>query len=123
MFQQQQISHHYMLNTFLLHSFLTMFHSSVVKSATFVCTYFAWFANRLIQNFLKSISNCSAFLSFKGITHAHLLKISIRQNIKQGFIKFTKYFLNLLIFFINYISERSALQILHIEDECFFFLF
>ena len=50
-------------------------------------------------------------LSFKGITHAYLLQISITHN---------KKLLPLLSLFINYISVRSALQILSIKDECVF---
>ena len=50
-------------------------------------------------------------LSFKGITHAYLLQISVTHN---------KKLLPLLSLFINYISVRSALQILSIKDECVF---
>ena len=53
------------------------------------------------------------FLSFKGITHAYLLKISITHNKKR---------IPLLNLLINYISARSAVQILFIKDECTFLL-
>ena len=58
---------------------------------------------------LKCISNCNTFfLSFKGLTHAYLLKIPITHN------KNLNNFLNLLI---NCISVRSAPQILSIKVE------
>ena len=49
------------------------------------------------------------FLSFKGITHAYLLKISITHNKKR---------IPLLNLLINSISERSVAQILSINGEC-----
>ena len=49
------------------------------------------------------MANLLPFLSFKGIAHAYLLKISIAHNKKWTPL------LNLLI---NYISARSAPQIL-----------
>ena len=55
-----------------------------------------------------------SFLSFKGITHAYLLKMSITHNKK------TIPLLNLLI---NYISARSALQILFLKGDCTFLEF
>ena len=51
------------------------------------------------------------FLTFKAITHAYLLKISIIYNKKQ---------IHLLNLFINCISARSAPQILSIKDACNF---
>ena len=64
--------------------------------------------------FLKSISNCNNFLSFKGITHAYLLKISIAHN---------KKWIPLLDFLINCISSRLAPQILSIKDDYTFIFF
>ena len=52
-------------------------------------------------------------MSFKGITHAHLLKISITHNKKQ---------ISLLNLFIKCISARSAPQTLPIKDERTFLL-
>ena len=49
------------------------------------------------------------FLSFKGITQAYLLKISITHNKKQ---------ITLLDLLINCISARSSPQILSLKDEC-----
>ena len=60
--------------------------------------------------FLKSISNCSTFLSFKGTTYAYLLKISITHNKKLILI------LSLLI---NCIYARSPKNE-SINDECTF---
>ena len=51
------------------------------------------------------------FLSFKGMTHAYLKKISITRN---------KIYFPLTSLFSNYISARSAAQILSIKDECIF---
>ena len=51
------------------------------------------------------------FLSFKGITYAYLLQISITHNKNLNLL------LNLLI---NYISVRSAPQILSIKDDSTF---
>ena len=65
---------------------------------------------RLISSkiFLKALVISIALLSFKGITHAYLLKISITHN------KNLNPLLNLLI---NCISSRSTPQILSIKDE------
>ena len=60
---------------------------------------------------MKSISNCSSFLSFKDITHAYLPKISITHNKKR---------IPLLNLLINWISAKSAPQILSIKSECTF---
>ena len=54
-----------------------------------------------------------SFLSFKGIIHAYLLKISITHNKKQ---------IPLLNLLINYISVTSASNILSKKDECTFLL-
>ena len=49
------------------------------------------------------------FLSFKGMTHAYLLKISITHNQNQN---------SLLTLLVNCIRARSGPQILSVKDEC-----
>ena len=71
--------------------------------------YFVWFAPRLIQNFLKSVSNIVIpFLSIKGATYANLLKISMTHN---------KKWIPLLYIPIHCISAWSTSQILSLKDE------
>ena len=53
------------------------------------------------------------FLSFKGTTQAYLLKISITHN---------KNLIPLLYLFNNYISGKSAPQILSLNDACTFLI-
>ena len=72
---------------------------------------FFWFVIRFFLNFLKSIINCSVFLSFQGINHAYLLKISITHNKKR---------IPLLSLLINCISARSAPHVLSMKGECTF---
>ena len=67
----------------------------------------------LSNTFWKALKIVIPFLSFKGITHAYLLKISITHNKRRIPIS------NLLI---NCISATSAQQILCIKDE-YTFLF
>ena len=69
--------------------------------------YFVFFAIRFIKGFLKSVS-CNTFFFFKGIAQVYLLKISITLDKKRIPS------LNLLI---NYISTRSAPQVLSIKVE------
>ena len=57
----------------------------------------------------KALVIVAPFLSFKGITHVYLLKISIALNKKRTLL------LNLLI---SCLSARSALQMLSTKDEC-----
>ena len=59
-------------------------------------------------------STPAPFLSFKGITHTYLLKISITRN---------KNLIPLLNFLINCISAKSAPQILSLNDEYSFLFF
>ena len=61
--------------------------------------------------FWKALVLVIPFLSFKGITHVHLLKISVTHNKKR---------IPLLNLLINCVSGRSAPQRLSIEDECTF---
>ena len=63
--------------------------------------------------FWKALVTVIPFLSFKGITHAYLLKLSITHN-KDRIPR-----LNLLL---NCLPARSAPQILSIKDECTFLL-
>ena len=72
-----------------------------------------WFGFRSdsCNTFSKVSVTVVPFLTFKAITHAYLLKISIIYNKKQ---------IHLLNLFINCISARSAPQILSIKDACNF---
>ena len=61
--------------------------------------------------FRKALVIAIPFLSFKGMTHLYLLNILITRHKTRN---------RLLNFFINCISERSALQILCLKDEYVF---
>ena len=63
------------------------------------------------KSFLKALVTLIPLLSFKGITHAHLLKTSVTHNKKQ---------IPLFNVVINCISGRSAPHILSIKDESIF---
>ena len=58
--------------------------------------------------FLKSSVIVIPFLFFKGITHAYLLKISITRN---------KCLIPLLNSLTNYISAKSATQVLSLNEK------
>ena len=79
-----------------------------MKFTWFVFPYFISFSFYIASNILKCINNSYTFLSFKEITHAYLLKVSITHNKN----------LNLLLkFLINCISVKSASQILSLNKE------
>ena len=80
-----------------------------MKFTAFIYPNFIWFAFRFIQNSLKNISNCNAFLYFKGTTYTNLLKISVTQNNKKR--------IPLLSLNMNCISARSTPQILCSNNE------
>ena len=69
------------------------------------------FSNDNNKFFWKKFVIVISFFSFKGITHAHLLKISITHH---------RYLIPLLNLLINYTSARSAHQTLSIKVECIF---
>ena len=95
MFQQKQIFLHYVLNTFLYHYSAKWF------------LFGLWFHSSKI--FWEALVIGIPFLSFKGITHAYLLQISITHN------KNLNPLLNLII---NCISAKSTPQTFSIKDEC-----
>lgn len=87
------------------------FHRPIVKFATFIHPYFVYFASGLILNFLtSSISIVIPYyiLSFKGVAHVYLLKISIIYN---------KNWNPLSCLLTNCILARSAPQIFSLKDE------
>ena len=93
-----------MLNTFPYHYLVTMILWKMLKVTAFIY---------LSKIFWKALVVAIPFLSFKETTHTYFLKLSITHNSKP---------ILLLDLLVNYISARSALQILSIEDECTFCL-
>ena len=83
---------------------------------TIQCLYqpiFVSFAIKFIKIVWKALVIVIPFLSFKGITHAYLLKISITHNKKQ---------ITLLNLLVKYISAKSTPQMLSIKGK-YTFLF
>ena len=64
-----------------------------------------------LDSFKMKSTNCNTFLSFKVITHAYLLRVSIKHS-KNRILS--------LKFLMNCISARSAPQILSLKSECTF---
>ena len=76
--------------------------------------YFVWFSFWTVSTTFKFIFNSNYFFSFKGTTHAYLLKRSITQN---------KYLIPFLHLLSNCISATSTPQILFLNEEWTLLLF
>ena len=100
----------YVLNTFLYYYLATTISLIYYKIPLYTLILFALELDSF-NIFWRALVIVLLFLSFIGITHAYLLKISITHN---------KKWISLLHLLINCISARSAPQILSIKGESVF---
>ena len=87
------------------------FYFGFFSSHDFIDLFYNWLSLNSSKIFWKALVIVITFLSFKGISHAFLLKISKAHN---------KKWIPLLHLLINCISARSAPHISYIKGECNF---